>query len=411
METTVPDFRPFTGTLYDREKIPNFGSVCAPPYDVINDDQRQELAERDPHNSVNLILAQPDGDKSRYEVAAERLSSWLGAGILVDDPSPAFYLYRMGFHDELGRAHQTTGVIGALAIDDSTGILPHEETMSKPLGDQLSLLDATKTNLSPIYLLSKAAGLSALLEPSGPPIVRCTDSEGAHHRLWRLDSPALLDAISSLVASDQLVIADGHHRYETACKFNEQSPVAESGWIMGMVVELSDKELWVRPTHRIFLDADPDAVGEAFAAVFGPLEPIEADAEGLERAVLDGRTVLLGQGSPAPALVSEAWSEGDLQGEALVASLPVARLHREAIPKMAAPGRIEFEPDEPEVLAAVESGRATAAVLVPPVSVEAIRRVAEAGLKMPQKTTYFAPKPRTGAVFRRLEADRSPARK
>lgn len=401
----MPSFRPFVGTLYDRGRIPDFASVCAPPYDVIDDQERDRLAALHPNNAVHLILAKPRDGKDKYQLAADRIRRWVEQGILADDPAPAFYLYSMGYRDELGRPHQTTGVIGALAIDDTTGILPHEETLSKPLGDQLSLMEATAANLSPIYLLSPAEGLSSLLEPPGPPIVRCTDTDGVHHRLWRLDAGGVLNTISEVICSEPLIIADGHHRYETACQYRTRQPGRAADWIMALVVELSEEQLWVRPTHRMFLDADPDDVAAAFHAINATVDPIIGAFDSIEAAILDGRTVLIGQGSPPAGLVGDRWAAENLEGSELLDSLPVSRIRNELLPNLQVEGRIAFEPDTSKVIAAVESGDATCALLVPPVTVTSIRRIAEAGLKMPQKTTYFAPKPRTGAVYRRLEAD------
>lgn len=401
----MPQFRPFVGTRYNLGTIGDLASVVAPPYDVIDSAERHRLEEIHPNNAVRLILPEPTDDLAPADHAAHDLSRWLDERVLTDDDEPAFYLYRMGFTDDLGRMRQTSGVIGALSLSSPGEILPHEETMAKPLGEQLALLRSTQANLSPIYLLTPAPGISLLFDSSGPPDYRCTDPDGTHHRIWRLTSPAVLSAISEAVLSHPLVVADGHHRYETACKYSADDPNPAAKWIMALVVELDEDELYVRPTHRLFLDADPDDVAAVFHKVFPGSEPILADAETVNAALAEGRTVLVGQGSPSPALASSQWTEGSLLGDELLRSLPVSKLHREMIPLLAVEGRVEFEPDTARVLEATATGRATAAVAIPPVTVEAIRRVATAGLKMPQKTTYFSPKPRTGAVFRRFEAD------
>src|SRR4029077_1915435 len=130
----------------------------------------------------------------------------------------------MGFHDESGRPHQTSGVIGALelAVPGEGDVLPHERTMPKPKGDRLDLMRSCRANISPVWGLSLAEGLSALCEPSGPPTARCTDDDGVHHRIWRLEQPAVLEAISAAVGGAPVVIADGHHRYETALHYRDE---------------------------------------------------------------------------------------------------------------------------------------------------------------------------------------------
>lgn len=401
----MPQFRPFVGTRYNPAVIEDFGDVVAPPYDVIDSDERERLENLSPNNAVRLILPEGDRNFGPAESASAHLNKWLSDEVLIDDDEPAFYLYRMGFEDEAGHKRQTSGVIGALSLSAPDEILPHEETMAKPLGEQLALLEATRTNLSPIYLLTPASGISLLLEPPGPPDYRCTDPDGTHHRVWKLASPAILDAIGEAITANPLVVADGHHRYQTACKHasNDADPAAQ--WIMALIVELADDEIWVRPTHRLFLDADPDDVAAAFHKVFPGSEPITTDPTATARALSAGRTVLIGQGSPSPAVASPPWSEGTLQSAELLESLPVGKIHKELLPLLAVEGRIEFEPEIARVLDATATGRATAAIALPPVTVEAIRRVATAGLKMPQKTTFFFPKPRSGAVFRRFEAD------
>lgn len=404
-ESILPNFRPFVGTCYNLELIENFSAVVAPPYDVINKEERSRLASLHPYNAVSLILPQSRDSRSSADVAADLLCDWLQSKILIDDAIPAFYLYRMGFRDESGRMRQTTGVIGALSLNDPDQIRPHEETMSKPIGEQLALLEATRTNLSPIYLLSTASNISPLFDTVTPPDYKCTDPEGTHHRIWRITSPAILDAISAAISASQLVIADGHHRYETACRFAQESNEPGAQWIMALVVELADDELWIRPTHRLFLDADPDAVAAAFHTTFPGSTGITASILDIQSALSVGRAVLLGQGAPAPALAARPWAPSDMDANKLLHSLPVTRVHHELLPLLAAEGRIEFEPDLTNVVSSVESGYATAAIALPPVTVDTIRRIAFEGLKMPKKTTYFSPKPRTGAVFRRLDAD------
>ncbi|MDQ6909905.1 MAG: DUF1015 domain-containing protein, partial [Actinomycetota bacterium] len=157
----MPRFEPFAGTRYDLSRV-DLADVVAPPYDVIGPEEQGVLEARSPHNAVRVELARDEGGQDRYELARRRLDDWAVAGILVDDTAPSFYIYRMGYRDENGRPRQTTGVLGALGLDDDGTVLPHERTMAKPKHDRLNLLRATRTNLSPIWGLSLGEGLSSL---------------------------------------------------------------------------------------------------------------------------------------------------------------------------------------------------------------------------------------------------------
>ena len=253
----MPRFEPFAGVRYDPTRV-DLDDVIAPPYDVIGPDERARLEARSPWNVVRIDLSEPEGGRDRYDNACHLFYEWLDQGVLVADEEPSFYVYRMGFHDEQGRPRQTAGVIGALelSVPGQGDVLPHERTMSKPKDDRLNLMRACRANLSPVWGLSLAMGLSSLCELPGPPVARGTDEEGVHHRLWRISQPGVVEAIASAVASSPVVIADGHHRYETALAYRDEQRAAGSGagphdLLMAYIVELSDEQLTVRPIHRL----------------------------------------------------------------------------------------------------------------------------------------------------------------
>ncbi|MBV8951684.1 MAG: DUF1015 domain-containing protein, partial [Actinobacteria bacterium] len=221
----MPQFLPFRGIRYDAgvQAHDSIDAVVAPPYDVIDEDQRVVLAERNPHNAVRLILPEGDDD-TRYARAASTFDTWQRERTLRRDPEPAFYLYQMRFRDRDGHARETTGVIGALQLpeqgDDS--VLPHERTLPKAKSDRLSLLRATRANFDPIWGLSLTAGLSEVLGP--PPVngVSCTDDQGVVHTVSPVTDPGRLAAIAEAVGRARLVLADGHHRFETALSFRDE---------------------------------------------------------------------------------------------------------------------------------------------------------------------------------------------
>ncbi len=394
-------FQPFAGVRYDLDKV-DLADVVAPPYDVIDAAGRARLEARSPYNAVRVELAADEDGDERYEAVHRRFDGWLTEGVLLRDPEPAFYLYRMGWHDDAGRPHQTTGVLGALELStpDRGQVLPHERTMGKPKDDRLSLLRTTRANLSAVWTLSLAAGLSDLLDVSRPPLDRCTDEDGVHHRLWRITQPAALTAITDAVGSAPVVIADGHHRYETALAYRDERTAAAGGargdydLIMAFVVELSEEQLQVRPIHRL-LRGLPDGfdLGGALAPFFDVVD-IGSDGGQLTDRMADAGGLALVEANRASLLVPRNGSATDPDAARLdraLASLPSHDL------------AFHHAPDA--VAEMVRSGDAQAGVLLRPVPMDLIAEAARAGRRMPEKTTFFAPKLRTGLVFRRLEDD------
>ncbi|HTX01889.1 MAG TPA: DUF1015 domain-containing protein [Acidimicrobiales bacterium] len=398
-------FSPFPGLRYDGATAPA-SEVIAPPYDVVDSKEREELAARSPYNSIHVELPVPDDEHrlDRYQHADALLSAWQSSGVLLLDDTPAFYVYRMHFRDEHGTERVTTGVIGALGLDpDHTGqVLPHERTMPKPKGDRLELLRATGTNLSPIWGLSLSPGLAAVAGQAVatlPAPVAASDDAGVLHELWAVTETAVLDQISSIVAASPVVIADGHHRYETACFYQAERRAADDGAarpfdaVMALVVELSEDELSVGAIHRLLagLPAGFDlsgALGRWFTVKDGP-----SDLRALgEAMVLEGA---LGFVTPAgnrllvPTPAVDESSEADLDSSRLDVALADLPAHE-----------LSYQHGAEHIAAAVRSGEAQAGVLLRPATVAQIADTAHSGRRMPPKTTFFQPKPRTGMVFR-----------
>jgi uncharacterized protein (DUF1015 family) len=411
----VPEFLPFRGLRYRVASEPaDLSPVAAPPYDVIDDDDRSRLEANDPHNSVRLILPHDAADHDRYEAAARRLAAWRDSGILAVDDTAAFYGYRMTFRDASGARRVTTGVLGALALPppgtdpSDAGILPHERTLPKARSDRLALLRATRANLDPIWGLSLAAGLTALLPLDGAPDAVATDPEGVGHELWRLTEPTAVDAVAGAVASAPVVLADGHHRFETASNYRAERPSTDAGAasIMALVVELADDQLSVGAIHRLVHGAPAD-LRKRLGATFdmhdaGPnaldgvarLEARMHDAGGLGLVDRDGLALLV----PRSAALAP-----DLDG--LPAPLPevdASRFDAGIRPRLG-DAQLSYRNDAATCAALVEKGAADAAVLLRAVTVGQIRTAAFGGVRMPEKTTFFEPKPRTGMVFRALD--------
>ena len=404
--TPGPAFSAFLGVRYDPDR---FGpeAVTAPPYDVLSEEDRGSFLARDPHNAVRIDLPREEDGVDPYEVAARLWNEWLDDGVLVIDDEPSMYVYRMGFFDEGGRPHQTTGVIGALALSrpGEGGILPHEQTTPKAKSDRLDLLRATHANLSPIWGLSPVEGLTDLCEPPGPPDWAWTDDDGVHHRLWQIRQPATLQAISEAVSSAPVLIADGHHRFETSLAYRDErrevggehpEPFGGYDSTLAYVVELADEQLTVLPIHRLIAGL-PD--GTDLPALLEPCFEVTAtgadddaslparmaDAGALCLVTRDGRWLL----RPRPEAMEGA---RDLDSSRLDVGLAAVGDHE-----------LTYQHGVGHVVDAVESGRADAGVLLRPATVAQITAIAHGGERMPPKTTFFHPKPRTGMVFRSLD--------
>lgn len=398
----MPRFEPFRGTRY-AEHLSGSDVTC-PPYDVISPVDRAALVARHEANAVLVELPEADGD--RYEAAAATLDGWLSDGTLVTDDEPSFYVHRMGFRDEAGRQRQTVGLIGAmeLATPGVGDVLPHERTTPKAKTDRLDLLRATRTNVSPVWGLSMAQDMSALCDVTNPPVARATDADGVHHRLYRVDQRGAIETISEAVGAQPIVIADGHHRYQTGLNYQQEQRDAGAATgahdlIMTLVVELVEEQLSVRAIHRLISGLPPDF------DLLGALEPhfevvgeADVDAPVLDRMVADGAVCLVRPGQsgvllrPHPATVEAA--DFDLDSSRLeVALRDLPQAHE-----------VTYQHGWDHVVAAVEKGEAQAGVLIRPATVSQILEVGRTRTLMPPKTTFFYPKPVTGLVMRRLDA-------
>ena len=397
----MPRFEPFAGIRYVTDGV--LDDLVSPPYDVIDDERRDLLAERDEHNAVHVDLPRGDSTHSPYEVARHTFYRWLYDGVVARDRVPAFYAYRMDTVDDTGRPRHTLGVIGALELSrpGEGHVLPHEHTTPKAKSDRLEMLRSCRANLSAIWGLSPAPGLTALLEPYES-LATWTGSDSTRHELGRITEPARLDAIRSLVAAAPIVIADGHHRYETSLQYRDErramSPDAYAGeaeLAMTFVVELVEDELTVLPIHRLVagLPAGFD-LEAALAPSFdiGDAGPVDATVTermataGALCLVLPDRARLL---VPRPAAMAGARDLDSSRLDVALAALP--------------PHQLSFQHGVDNVVARVARGEAAAGVLLRPVRVAQIAAVAEGGERMPPKSTYFHPKPSTGAVFRTLD--------
>jgi uncharacterized protein (DUF1015 family) len=378
-------------------------AVTSPPYDVIDAAERAELAARSQSNAVRFDLPDEADGAGRYDAADALLRSLQADGVLVTDDAPSFYVYRMSYADEQGRRRHTTGVLGALELSrpGEGDILPHEHTTPKAKSDRLDLLRSTRHNTSAIWGLSLAKGLTDLCRTDRPADAAMTDVGGVTHELWRVSDPATVSAISTVVGEQPVVIADGHHRYETSLAYRDERRAVDGeggAWdsTLAYVVELTDDELAVRPIHRL-LHGTPRGA-ELLAAMTASLfdsESVPADVDLPDRMARAGALALVLPGGDAHLLVPRDGAfpadMQDLDSSRLAVAL-------ETLPNI----DVEYQHGTDTILRRVNAGEATAGVLLRPAGVPQIEATAHTGVRMPPKTTFFWPKPRTGFVFRSL---------
>ena len=341
----MAQIRPFAALRYDEAEAGPLESLVAPPYDVISEAERLQYLGRSPYNVVHLTLPE------REEQAAADLLAWRESGVLGRDDA-AYWALAQTYVGPDGVERTRHGYVVSLRIEpyDRGIVLPHERTHAGPKEGRLRLLRATRTQLEPIFLLHD--GDRAVVPGRAP------DLEVGGDRLWRVDDGPDVSAL-------QLLIADGHHRYETALAFHAEDGTEASAWMMVVLVSTREEGLTIFPTHRVAQDVD---------GVRGT--PIDAPADELPGVVLyrNGRYELL---------------EGD--------GLDVELVER------AAPRGISYTPSRADAVAAVDDGRAEAAFLLRPTKIDDVFAVARRGDVMPQKSTYFFPKLTSGLLFHPLD--------
>ncbi|MGW0365584.1 DUF1015 family protein [Streptomyces sp. NPDC002990] len=409
---------PFHGLRYVPERVGSLAAVTSPPYDVVvRPDGVDYLESADPHNIVRLILPQAGTPAARNEQAALTLHHWLAEGILSADPEPALYVYEQSKGSLLQR-----GIIGALALSTAEAgiVLPHEDVMPDVVTDRAGLMRATSANLEPLLLTYRGeepgGGAAAVVESAAgrAPLLATVTEDGFCHRLWAVTDPAELAAVTADLAHRQALIADGHHRWATYLRLQEEHR-SPTPWDFGLVllVDTARYPLQVRAIHRMLRRLP---VAQALAALEGHFQvrtvegPLPLALESLADAAERGNAFLLtGDGSfhlvtdPDLALLDstvrhdrpEAWRR--LDATVLHATLLEALWH---VPD--APEHIAYIHDAAATVAMAERHGGTA-VLLHPVREEVVRDLARQGVTMPRKSTSFGPKPATGLVLRTLD--------
>lgn len=396
----MPRFEPFHALRFADNG--NLGVYCAPPYDVLSDYDRQQLAAQSAHNIVHIDLPIADPPSDAYANASHLLQSWIENDVLQRDDEPSLTLYRTSFTDETGKSRNIVGVIGSLEVVDegAGGVLPHEQTTPKAKTDRLDLTRATDANLSPVWGLSTKIGLSALLSEPGKPVGSVVDAEGVIHSVERVVDKSRIEAICAAVSSSPVVIADGHHRYAISRTFRDevrartQSKDTGAELTLTYINELVEEQLSVAAIHRFYNGASADDLRKALTQFYTFEAGTSVDDKTLQEMYKRGSLVFIDD------RMSVSWMTPKVGVFDSIRELDSARLEY-ALADV--DHTVGYQHGATEVQELVASGRATAAILIRPVSVAEIRRTADEGLLMPPKSTFFTPKLRTGLVMRELK--------
>jgi uncharacterized protein (DUF1015 family) len=384
----VPRISPFVGLRFDPARVGSLERLTAPPYDVISGEEHARLLAASPYNVIRLDLGRDPGEAhtlARYERAGVDLAEWRRTGVFVPTAGERYFPYEMSFALH-GRRRRVRGVIAAVELEAWGGdIVPHERTMPGPVEDRLRLTRALGANLSSIYAILRGpcAALAGWLdrETDRAPDARLVDEAGVEHRLW--EAPPEPD-LAGWLEPEPLMIADGHHRYATALRYREERR-AERGpgaWdaAMMLLVDGALDDPPVLPFHRIQLAGDPPTQGTRVRDLEEVLETLEDEKLTYGIATREGG-----------ALVHRV---AELDG----APPTVCRLHEGALSEL--DDALAFTQDAVVAEEAVRSRGAVAAYLLPPTDATTIRSVVEGGGRLPRKSTFFWPKPRTGLVLR-----------
>jgi uncharacterized protein (DUF1015 family) len=413
----MAEIKPLRALHYNLEQTGGLQDVVSPPYDVIEPDEREALAERSPYNVVRIDL--PVGPDP-YEAAARQLDAWRADGVIVQDDAPALWPLEQDYTGPDGRRRTRRGFFARVRVENygPGRIRPHERTHPGPKEDRLRLTRATRTNLSPIFALfsdPRGAAWSALERVrASEPWAHTEDPDGTVNRLWRVADEDAIATVTQALADSELLIADGHHRYETARVYAEEiGGEGEHRYVMMCLVALEDPGLTVFPTHRLLRDLRPDQHETLATAIrrdfdierlenTAALAPSHADP--IQIGYIDSHfrqpfmLTLRDQSTADAALSDHAEPYRHLDTAILEALILKGALGMsdEDIDHLAGLGYARnFE----EALGLIENGEYEAAFFMAPPPIEQVQAVAETGESMPPKSTYFFPKVPTGLLF------------
>ena len=409
----MAEIKPLRAVRYEPSAVGSLDSVVAPPYDVIDEEMRAALVRKSPFNVVEVDLPQADDGGDPYLHAQTTYEHWLQQGILVREREDSIWALTQSYEGPDGNAYTRHGFFARVRVEEygPGRIRPHERTHPGPKEDRLNLTRATRANLSPIFSLFPDPEDAAwkVLEPhtSAEPFDETRDEDGTHNRIWRITDPETIDAVRGTLSDRELLIADGHHRYETARVYAEEvGGEGEHRYVLMFLCSLSDSGLTVFPTHRLLTNLKDSEVqvrlGAAIKEHFD-IEPIDhseleppRDLPGIVMGYMDsfhkqGYRLTLKPGDH-PTLDTRVLENLILRDTLGMTDDDIDHKHG-----------LDYSKNTPDAIEAVLSGRADAAFYMRGIPVEQIQAVAATGENMPPKSTYFYPKIPTGLVFNPLE--------
>ena len=434
----MSEIQAFRAIRYDLGRVGSLSDVIAPPYDVIGPELQDALYAKSPFNVIRLILnrIEPGDDdeaNNRYTRAKRLLKTWQSDGVLFTEPDPAIYVYHQEFQYE-GVTFTRRGFMARLRLSPfgEGHVFPHEETLPGPKADRFMLMSTTKANLSQIFGLypDPTNQAQAILDDAIAPLTPlvATDHLGVVNRLWAVTDVRAIAAVASAVGPKPVFIADGHHRYETACKYREHvfhtgglTPEHPANFVLMMFVAMEDPGLIVLPTHRLFRGLPP-MTADDLAGRLSPCFTSRPAGSGPDEAPTVWEDIATGGDQGAIGLFTQKdqrWSLVELTeaGRARMAEvakehsddwreLGVAILHRLLIEDLL--GGVELPKPKyvhlvEEVVDGLKTGEFPLAALVMPATVDHVRRISLSGERMPAKSTYFFPKLLSGLVINPLE--------
>ena len=404
--------------------------MIAPPYDVVGEDAVAALHDRSPFNVGHVESPRAADGGDRYAHAAALLDAWQREGVLVRDEAPAYYVYEQRTAIGAERvARRCCFARMQLSPFEDGVVRPHEHTMSGPKADRLALLRATRVNISPLLVMYRdpSGAAAAVIEQAtaGAPVYAATDDRGDDHRLWIVEDPQAVEALTAAAAASTATIADGHHRYETALNYLGERDASDerAGWVLAGLVAEDEPGLVVLPTHRLLPDAAPPA---DFAARLGEIYEVEAvdSVEELWSTVQAGASSpgifgLLGLGGSGlhllrarsadtiDAAMPAEWSPASRALDVLILNETILNPLLGLDDAAFTAGRVEFSEDVEEAWEWTQAEPGRLAFLVNATRVDQVVSVADAGEVMPQKSTFFYPKLATGMVLNPLDDEPS----